>query len=144
MEMIRTALALNAENRIVGFLWHQGETDAIANVSYEVHYHHLMGLLTSVRREFHISDVPFIAGDFVHHWKNENLEICTPVVEAIRAVCRECGYGAFVETDGLLSTLQELERDPLGWLNYLHFSRKALYELGHRYFETYMDIRAGR
>ena len=29
MEMIRTALELNPENRLVAFLWHQGETDAI-------------------------------------------------------------------------------------------------------------------
>lgn len=28
MEMIRSALALNKENQLVGFLWHQGEGDA--------------------------------------------------------------------------------------------------------------------
>lgn len=140
MEMIRAALALNRENRIVGFLWHQGETDATLYASYEVHYRHLMGLLCSVRDEFGITDVPFIAGDFVHQWKNENLEICTPVLDAIRAVCRDCGNGAFVETDGLLSNRQELHRNPLGWEDHIHFSRKAVYELGRRYFEEYAKI----
>lgn len=140
MEMIRTALALSVENHIVGFLWHQGETDALCNASYETHYNHLMGLLRSVREEFNISEVPFIAGDFVHQWKTENIEICAPVIDAICAVCRACGHGAFVETEGLLSNRQELRRNPLGWEDHIHFSRKAVYDLGKRYFDAYINI----
>lgn len=138
MEMIRTALALNVNNRLVGLLWHQGETDASLNASYDVHYAHLMGLVQSVREEFGVPDLPFIAGDFVQHWKNDNIAICTPVVDAIRAVCRDCGHGRFVETDGLLSNLQELHRNPMGWEDTIHFSRKAVYELGKRYFEAFV------
>ena len=73
MEMTRTAIGLNDENRLVGLLWHQGETDATLNATYEVHYNHLMGLLRSVREEFHVPDLPFVAGDFVYQWKNENI-----------------------------------------------------------------------
>ena len=141
MEMIRTAVTLNPENRLVALLWHQGETDAEKRASYEVHYNHLLTLLQSVRREFDVSDLPFVAGDFVQHWKNNNLEICTPVVSAIRGVCRDCGNGAFVETDGLLSNLQELNRNPLGWEDTIHFSRRAVYELGRRYFAAYMGLK---
>jgi len=137
MEMIRTALELNPENRLSAFLWHQGETDATLKASYDVHYNHLMTLIRSVREEFAVPDLPFIAGDFVHHWKNDNIEICVPVVDAIRDVCRDCGKGAFAETDGLLSNYQELNRHPLGWLDTIHFSRKAIYELGKRYFELF-------
>ncbi|MBQ2726816.1 MAG: hypothetical protein IJF78_14020 [Clostridia bacterium] len=137
LEMIRTALGLNPENRLTAFLWHQGETDACCKASYEVHYNHLMTLIRSVREEFDVPDLPFIAGDFVHHWKNDNIDICTPVVDAIRDVCRDCGCGAFAETDGLLSNYQELNRNPLGWVDTIHFSRKAIYELGKRYFELY-------
>lgn len=32
MEMVDFARSLNAENRVVGFLWHQGETDAIEGI----------------------------------------------------------------------------------------------------------------
>lgn len=138
MEMIRTALALNEKNRLCGFLWHQGETDALLNASYEVHYGHLTKLLRSVRDEFHVPDLPFIAGDFVHHWKNENIEICLPVLDAIRDVCRDCGHGGFVETDGLLSNMQERHYSPLGSEDIIHFSRKSLYILGKRYFDTYL------
>ncbi|MGN1345540.1 MAG: sialate O-acetylesterase [Eubacteriales bacterium] len=140
MEMIRTALALNADNRLVGLLWHQGETDAMLNASYDVHYAHLMELVQSVRTAFGVPDLPFVAGDFVHQWKNDNLALCTPVVDAIRAVCRDCGHGAFVETDGLLSNLQELRRNPLGWEDTIHFSRRSVYILGHRYFEAFENI----
>ena len=124
MEMIRTALSLNPENRLVAFLWHQGETDATNHASFDVHYNHL----------------PFVAGDFVQHWKNDNIEICIPVVEAIHAVCRDIKCGAFVETEGLLSNAQELHRDPLGWYDPIHFSRKAIYELGRRYFEAFVSV----
>lgn len=139
-EMTNTALALNKENRLVAFLWHQGETDATLNASYEIHYNHLKEMLESVRIKFDSDNIPFIAGDFVQHWKNQNIEICTPVVKAIHDVCADYMYGAFVETDGLLSNLQELHRNPLGWEDTIHFSRKAVYKLGERYFKAYMGI----
>jgi len=99
-----------------------------------------MTLLKSVRTEFGVPDLPFVAGDFVQHWKNDNIEICTPVVEAIRSVCRDCGNGGFAETDGLLSNMQELNRDPLGWADTIHFSRRAVYELGKLYYKLFSDI----
>lgn len=141
MEMTRTALALNEDNRLMCLLWHQGETDAQMNASYEVHYNHLRKLLISVREEFGVPELPFIAGDFVHHWEDENMKICKPVVDAIRAVCRDCKNCAFVETDGLLSNLQELHRNPLGWEDPIHFSRKSVYILGQRYFEVYEKLK---
>ena len=75
MEMIRTALELNSENRLAAFLWHQGETDATNHASFDVHYNHLITLYRSVTEEFRKPDLPFIAGDFVQHWKNDNIEI---------------------------------------------------------------------
>ena len=140
LDMIRTTLALNGNNRLTALLWHQGETDAKLNATYEQHYNHLLTLVQSVRETFAVPELPFVAGDFVQHWKNDNLAICTPVVDAIRAVCRDCGRGAFVETDGLLSNLQELHRNPLGWEDTIHFSRKAVYALGKRYFDAFAKI----
>ena len=142
MRMIRTALALNSGNRLVAFLWHQGETDAIYGADFDTHYQNLMGLLRSVREEFKVPDLPFVAGDFVWHWKKDNWEICVPVVDAIRAVCRDCGSGAFVETDGLKSNTQEDRDPPLPWEDTIHFSRRSLYLLGQRYFEAFEHIRA--
>ncbi len=143
MEMIRTAMSLNSENRLVALLWHQGETDAALKASYETHYGHLMSLVNNVREAFCQPNLPFIAGDFAYPWKNENIDKCTPVIDAIRAVCQDCGHGEFVETDGVLSNGQEHELKPEGWQGWkdtIHFSRQALSELGKRYFDKYIKI----
>ena len=142
MEMIRTALALNKENRLVAFLWHQGETDAIYGADFDTHYGNLMGLIRSVREEFQVPQLPFIAGDFVQQWKKDNWAISVPVVDAIRAVCRDCGCGAFVETDGLPSNSQQERIPPMPWEDTIHFSRNALYLLGQRYFAAFDGLRA--
>lgn len=143
LDMIHTALELNDENRIVAFLWHQGETDAMMNASYETHYENLTYLLSTVRSKFQIEDIPFIAGDFVQQWKNENLEISEPIISAIRAVCMDHKNCAFVETEGLPSNMQELHRFTQGWEDHVHFSRKSLYCLGQRYFEKFVACKKG-
>lgn len=140
MEMIRTALELNPENRLVCFLWHQGENEVENSVSYDVHYSNLAGLVRSVAEEFEASELPFIAGDFVPSWRDYNLERSTPVVQAIRDVCKECKRGAFVESDGLKSNIEELQRKTAGWEDPIHFSRKNLYILGKRYFDAFVEL----
>ena len=140
-DMVQTALELNPKNRLIALLWHQGETDAICKATYEQHYGHLTDLLEDVRRRFNAPSLPFIAGDFVHHWRDMNAEICSPVLQAIRDVSAECGYGGFVETDGLESNAQTGIVHPYGWEeDSIHFSRNALYELGKRYFAEYENI----
>ena len=144
MEMIRTALALNPENRLVALLWHQGETDAVRGASFSVYYQHLRNLLDSVRTTFGVPELPFVAGDLVHDWKSTNAEACAPVVDAIRAVCRDCGHGGFAESDGLLSNRHELNYRPWNWAeDPIHFSRKSIYELGLRYFAEFERIVRG-
>ena len=140
MKMIRTALDMNPENRLVCMLWHQGENEVEKKASFDVHYENLSTLVRSVQDEFNAHDVPFIAGDFVQGWKAINEEACVPVVEAGRAVCKECKRGAFVETDGLKSNIDELLRKTCGWEDPIHFSRKSLYTLGKRYFDAFAEL----
>ncbi len=142
MEMIRTALALNPENRLVALLWHQGENEVSVNTSFETHYNQLGALLRSVRDTFGVPELPFIAGDFVPQWKEKTIEASTPVSDAMRTLCADCGHGGFAETDGLHSNAQDVEVHPLGWGNAddIHFSRRSIYELGVRYFEEFVRI----
>jgi hypothetical protein len=140
MDMVSTALALNPENRLVALLWHQGETDAGCHATYDQHYNHLTTLLRLVRTTYQVPDLPFIAGDFVQDWKSKNVEIVIPVIDAIRAVCADCGRGGFVETADLKSNAQEGIEHPLGWLDDIHFSRRSIYELGKRYFAKFVEI----
>ena len=139
-EMVRTALALNKENRLVALLWHQGETDAVNHASFDTHYQNLTALVRDVRETFGVPALPFIAGDFVQQWKGENAEICAPVVEAIRAVCRDIGFAAFVETEGLLSNKQFAETRGQASDDTIHFCRNALYTLGERYFSAFAAL----
>ena len=140
IDMIQTALSLNSENKLVAFLWHQGEADAVFNASYNEHYENLKRLVSSDKEKYNVPTLPFIAGDFAHQWKNENIEICTPVVNAIRDVCNSYSSGRFVETDGLLSNVQELNYSIFGGNDTIHFSRKSTYILGQRYFKAFEDI----
>jgi len=133
IEMTKGALATDrAGNRLVAFLWHQGESDAGLNASFETHYNNLSTLLKTVRGLFDCETLPFIAGDFVNDWKSANLAICEPVVAAIRAVCDEMSPAAFVETADLTSNAQTNGGD-----DDIHFCRKSLMTLGERYFEAF-------
>ena len=143
VDMVRTALALNPENRPVALLWHQGETDASLSATFEQHYGHLMTLLQSVRSECKVPTLAFVAGDFVPFWRDANAAMCAPVIKAMRAVCADCGHGAFVESDGLHSNAEDVapEDHPCGWgADGIHFSRNGIYGLGKRYFEAFAKI----
>lgn len=135
LNMIDTALELNPENRLVAFLWHQGETDAILNATYDVHYKHLSDLVGSVREKYNVPALPFVAGDFVPHWRDDNAEICKPVIDAMRAFCSEPN-NAFVESTGLVSNAQD-EGNPCFGFDTIHFCRKSIYELGRRYYAAF-------
>ena len=135
MDMIQTAVGLNENNKLIAFLWHQGETDAILNATYQVHYDHLITLINTVSTTYHCSALPFVAGDFVKHWKDENNSICAPVIQAIQDVCANYHKGCFVTTDELLSNAQTYDCD-----DGIHFSRQSLYLLGIKYFQAFEEL----
>ena len=136
MEMFRTALALNESNCLVAFLWHQGKTDAQKGCDYDTHYKNLLTLFTTVREIFHCPDLPIIAGDFTQHWKNLNLPICKPIIQAIKDVCIKIGNSSFVTTENIQSNSQikAIKSDTI------HFCRDGLYILGVRYYKAYAKI----
>ena len=136
IEMIVTSLGLNPENRLAAFIWHQGENDAANGASYDTHYKNLRTLVETVRDGFGRSDLPFIAADFVHHWKNENPALCEPVANAIKNVCADIGNARFIETDGLTSNWQRLGYGD----DNIHFSRDAIYILGKKYYRAFVEI----
>jgi len=134
IDMTNTALALNPENKVTAFLWHQGETDTNKPVR-ELHYNNLSKLVEIVRQTVGKKDLPFIAGDFVHAWRNENMEICEPIINAIKDVCSNIGFAFFVETDGLQSNAEIIGNDDT-----IHFCREALNQMGHRYYNAFETI----
>jgi len=134
VEMADYALSLNPENRIVGFLWHQGEHDAFEGNTPEKFYKELKEMCLDVRARY--GNMPFIAGDFCHEWRNKNIEICKPIIDKIQKVVSELGNSGFVESVGLLSNNQKI-----GNGDDIHFCRESLYELGKRYFQNFYKIK---
>ena len=135
MDMIRTALALNNENRLVAFLWHQGENDASQSVPHDVHYKNLKTLINTVRNTFNCENLPVVAADFVQEWEMKNRQICEPVVKAMKDVCSDIGNAKFLETTNLLSNNQKFGNE-----DDIHFCREALYQMGHEYYKAFEEI----
>ncbi|MCL1854844.1 MAG: sialate O-acetylesterase [Clostridia bacterium] len=138
LQMTGAAMALNPANRAAAFLWHQGETDAILGASRSYYERHFAALIKAVRSACRDDRLPFIAGDFVWDWKKRNMDLCEPVISALRSRCSADGRGRFVETNGLKSNAEENR----GWEavdpeEAIHFSRRSLYLLGERYFKAY-------
>ena len=134
MEMVAYALSLNAENKIVGFFFQQGEHDAFEKNTPENYHSQVNKMLLSVREQFG-EHIPFISADFVHDWKGKNIEICEPIVDVLRSLAVEHKNAAFVDTNGLLSNDQALKNG-----DDIHFSREALRLLGIRYFEKWKTL----
>lgn len=133
VEMTDYVLSLNPENKIVAFLWHQGEHDAFEGNTPENYHKQLKNMLLDIRSRY--GNMPFVAGDFCHEWKSKNLAICQPIVDVIKRVVDEIGNAGFVTTNNLLSNNQKIENG-----DDIHFCREALYMLGKRYFKEFYKL----
>ena len=133
-EMVEYALSLNEENRIVAFLWHQGEHDAFEKNDPAVFKTQLADQLQDFRARYG-EKIPFVAGDFVSEWKNKNLEDCKPILSNIREVIAENMPAAFVETADLLSNNEKHQNG-----DDIHFCRESLHILGKRYFDAFQSL----
>ena len=133
LEMTDYALSLNSENKVVAFLWHQGEHDAFEGNPPQNYKQQLNSLLADVRMRY--GEMPFIAGDFVNEWKSKNLSSCEPIVKVIREVVAQNVKCRFAETADLLSNNQKT-----GNGDDIHFCRQSLYDLGKRYFDLFKNI----
>lgn len=138
-DLVLTAKNLNDENRLMCFLWHQGETDAMAEADGETHYNNLLRLVEEVRALAEDQQLPFVTAGFVPEWEAENLGSTKEVAQAIRRVCDSAGCARFVEAQGLRSNFQAGADD----CDHIHFCRDSLYELGERMFQAYTELSGG-
>jgi len=134
LRMTDYAMGLNPENRLVGFLWHQGEHEAAFLNDSQRYHDQFLEVVESVRERCGNSQLPFVCGGFCNQWAQENQPACDEIMTVIRSVARETG-GAYVETADLRSNDQKT-----GDGDTIHFCREDLQELGHRYFAAYQAI----
>ncbi len=139
-KMVEKALAMNAENRIVAFLWHQGECDSFENADWSVekkyttHKKNLGELFDDFKECFTCKKLSIIAAGFCDEWYLQNKVPCDAVLKAIQEVLAERN-GAFVDTSGLKSNNQ-MNGDG----DDIHFCRESAHILGKRYYEAYAKI----
>lgn len=141
------------ENRLVAFLWHQGECDSFiaagetaegAQARYYGGLSHMLADYAERYGAYLPADrcLPFIAAGFCHDWYVTNRAGCDPVLAATRALCADglspegaALRGAYVETDDLPSNHQATGNE-----DRIHFCRESLHTLGARYFAAYERI----
>lgn len=140
IKLTRMALDLNPQNRLVAFLWHQGEHDTFENAHfndkerYDFYYAKLSAMLKGLRKEFGL--VPFIAAGFTKYWINDYKNQCKAVYDATEKVFAENQDCAFIK-----DTLDlRCNNDILGNKDIVHFCKKDLYELGRRYYKTWKNM----
>lgn len=132
------------DNRIVAFLWHQGEHDSVENPDfspekrYETHKRNLSAMFGDFISRYADKaggKIPFIAGGFCDEWYEQNKVACDAVLRAIRETISELG-GAFVDTHGLLSNNQKTANG-----DGIHFCRESAHILGSRYFDAFKSVK---
>lgn len=141
-DMTDYALSLNKENRLVAFLWHQGEHDAFEQASLtpterEKFYHdNFKATLEDIRTRYGAKELPVICGEFADSWADKFKDATSAVETASEKVCQEIGNAAMVKSEGLLSNAQVID-----WsVDDIHFCYESVLELGKRYFEKFKEI----
>ncbi|MBQ9729203.1 MAG: hypothetical protein IJV80_00115 [Clostridia bacterium] len=139
--MTDDALSLNKNNRLVAFLWHQGEHDSVAFPEWSLEeraarYHTaLSAQLNDYKARYSAPALPFITGGFVEEWSAKNRDVTDCVMGVLKQICNEQPRSAYIPLNDLNSNNQDT-----GNGDDIHFSRKSAYEVGKRYFNAFEKL----
>lgn len=145
----RYTLGLPGDNRVVAFLWHQGETDVIYDACYHeygmnanLYQTKLTTLVQKVRADLPANPpFPIIAGEFAQSWSPVpgcNFPMQQVAFQNVtRAVMSADGYAGVATSSGLLADYPTYISDPTQWY---HFSSAALVTLGDRYYQVWKSL----
>jgi len=142
LDMVSLALSCNPENRLVAFLWHQGEHDVVENEEvgcdpdtlYRTHKANLKAMLDDFYTKFNCKSVPFITGGFCNEWYQSHKICADAVMKAIRESAEAVG-GRYLDLSDLTSNNQVLSNGDV-----IHFSRESQHIMGSRFFGQYLDV----
>lgn len=119
-------------SKIVGVLWHQGESDCDP-LLYPTYRPRFEKLMADLRCDLDLPTVPFLVGglgDFLADChKYEDLKNYTHVNSALRTIAEQNDNVGFVSADGLGANSDNL-----------HFNAPSLREFGRRYFAKFEEI----
>lgn len=119
-------------SHLAGILWHQGESDCSPYL-YPTYTQKLCTFIEDIRNALGVGDIPFVAGglgDFLADYKwDENVKNYKHINRAIFLAVKTVRNAGFVSAEELSANDDNL-----------HFSAKALYEFGHRYFDVFGQL----
>lgn len=136
LAMLKLVAAAKARGRVVGILWHQGESNSRSAAQAKAYEAQLRELIAGLRRD--VADVPFVAGELGRFLVDnrakktgaeeaaERLPFWREINRVTHAVCASTSRCACVSSEGLAPN-----RDNL------HFSTPALREFGRRYYAAW-------
>ena len=133
-ELIAYALAMNPENRIVAFLWHQGESDCYDD-RFPLHPVRLSAIIDGFRADLGLEDVPFLVGglgDYLQKFKGGNIVWSNnyrTINSSLKHLAESKPHMGFVSAEGLTS-------NP----DYMHFTAESLLEFGRRYYRVFETL----
>ncbi len=135
-DMVDSALKLNKNNKIVAYLWHQGEHDGYENrnLSYEGSrdfYDEKFTEFFNSIREIYGQNVPFICGGFTNDTIEEYRITTEAVIDVLKKKMEENKLTKYIDTSDLKSN------KALGYKDPYHFCKRSLEVLGERYFNAF-------
>ncbi len=141
----RIEIALNAggedfDNRIVTFIWQQGEADLISMTDDE-YIDKLDELLSKFHTDFpNAQNVPVLIGEFTPDWLENEPRNWTKKISRISALKNYANNNrliSFVESSGLKSKYASgVDTDPV---QRIHFDAQSLVDMGRRYYDAWVD-----
>lgn len=141
IDMVNIGLSLNKNNRIVAFLWHQGEHDAYENAGfsfkerYEYYYSNLLKMFLGFRDYYKQFNFPIITGGLCRDWKKRYKIQSEAIEKATIDVCNKIGNATFVIASDLPSNEEILHNGDGD-----HFSKESILILGKRYFDAFVTL----
>ncbi len=142
IDMINIGLSLNKDNRIVAFLWHQGEHDAFENAQfsdeerYDYYYSNLLKEFLAVKEQYKQFKFPIITGGLCRGWKKRYYNQSMAIEKATIDVCKAIGIATFVSGDDLPTNEEVLHNGDND-----HYSKESILILGERYFEAFASLK---
>lgn len=120
LSRIKQALRAYPDMKPEAIIWHQGESN---RDDYQNYLNHLNKLVTDLRTDLGIPDLPFIAGE-IGKWNPDYSHI----VKRIAAIPDSISYASLVSSEELTN------------IDEFHFDAKSQKILGERYAKKYLEI----
>lgn len=126
-----TRLAMRS-SKFSGFLWHQGESDAMTVESVAAYKGQLVKFINDIRLDLDAEKLPFVMGELSHTISRDwaNPELIEGINSIFHEISEELPCCAVASSDGL-------SMKPDG----IHFSAPALRVFGRRYFNAYKSVK---